>query len=136
MLPRTRAMLSDPATTPALPTACPSCGAAVRSRLSWCSLCFATLEPVSSTTGAAAMAPVKDPVDPLTAPPTAADPAGLAELDAVADRLLGQLAAQQGRRPGARLPEGRAARAGLIVAAGVGGCALLVGVLAVLGLFI
>ena len=133
-------MRTDPATTPELPTACPSCGAAVRSSVSWCSLCFAPLtvaDVVEDATDSPADASRGGPVPSLlpSAPAVGAD-ADRAHLDAVASRLLAELAAQQGPRPGSRLPPGRAARAGLMADGGVGACALLVGLLALLGLFL
>ena len=118
---------SEPQHQPERGAACPSCGAAVVTGVSWCSLCFASLLP---------LAPEAEPTPPAAERPEA----GLAasEVDAIADRMLAELAATHDPGAGwtARLPQTGGGKAGFIVGAVVVGALLLVALMTVLGLFL
>ena len=119
-------MTANPATArePDRSAACPSCGAAVLTAVSWCTLCFASLIP----------APVPEPQ--ATRHPVAS--ATASDVEAIADRLLAELAATRAPDTGwtARLPRSGGAKAGLIVGGAVIGSTLLVLLMALVGLFL
>lgn len=136
---------------PDLPTACPSCGAAVRAAVDWCGLCYASLAPEpppAAVDPATTVGPQPGPrrgrhsrdaddgevgagsgVD-TKAPPTSTD--------ALADRLLAELAATRDPQPAwlDRLPSSTGGRVALIGGAVAVGTLLLVAAMSLLGLFL
>lgn len=108
------------------PTACPSCGAAVRTDVTWCSLCYASLLPDQ----------VVQPAPVPVVPPDVV--ASVDEVEPIADRLLAELAASRDPQPAwvAHLPTSAAGRGGLIVGAVAAGTLLLFAAMSLLGLFL
>ena len=125
-------MSANPATArePDRSAACPSCGAAVLTAVSWCTLCFASLVPAPVPT------PTPAPEPQATRHPVAS--ATASDVEAIADRLLAELAATRAPDTGwmARLPRSGGAKAGLIVGGAVIGSTLLVLLMALVGLFL
>ena len=147
------------ASAPVLPTACPSCGAAVRTAVAWCGLCYAPLLPVPTS---AAPVAVVEPITARVPEPaprrgrhsrdedhervvaddgadvdTAAPPLD-ADVDLVADRLLAELAATRDPQPAwmQRLPSSTGGRVALIGGAVAVGTLVLVAAMSVIGLFL
>jgi len=108
------------------PTTCPSCGAAVRTDVSWCSLCYASLLPDR----------VVEPVPVPVVPPAAV--ASVDQVEAITDGLLAELAASRDPQPAwvGHLPTSAAGRGGLIVGAVAVGTLLLFAAMSLLGLFL
>ncbi len=147
------------ASAPDLPTACPSCGAAVRTAVAWCGLCYAALVP---SPAAAVQVTVVDPVTErlpeqaphrgrhsrdedldrvsadLGADVDTAVPSSAADADLVADRLLAELAATRDPQPAwlQRLPSSTGARVALIAGAVAVGTVVLVAAMSLIGLFL
>ena len=147
------------ASAPDLPTACPSCGAAVRTAVAWCGLCFAALVPAPAEAAeVAASEPVTERIPEQatrrgrhsrdedheqagadTGPDAdTAVPPSDADADLVADRLLAELAATRDPRPAwmGRLPTSTGGRVALVGGGVAVGTLLLVAVMSVLGLFL
>ena len=147
------------ASAPDLPTACPSCGAAVRTAVAWCGLCYAALVPAPAAAAQVALvAPVTERI-PEQAPrrgrhsrdedheragadtgpdvDTAVPPSD-ADADLVADRLLAELAATRDPRPAwmERLPSSTGGRVALIGGGVAVGTLLLVAAMSLIGLFL
>ena len=122
-------MTANPATAPEPDryAACPSCGAVAHATVSWCTLCFASLTPPAPT-------PAFEP--PAQDGPEAGAPTS--DVDAIADRMLAELAATGEPTPvwTARLPRTGGAKAGVIVGGVVIGSLLLVSLMTVVGLFL
>ena len=130
-------MAADPVTAPLYPAACPSCGAAVRSDVAWCTLCYASLLPQPEPE------PEPEPeVEPEqaagVAPPQPDEPDEPAAPDVVVQRLLAELAATRDPQPAwmSRLPQGRAGKAIVMIAGGTVASLLLLAVMALIGLFL
>ena len=140
------------ASAPDLPTACPSCGAAVRTAVAWCGLCYAALVPAPAAEPVTERIPERAPrrgrhsrdedheragadtgLDVDTAlPPSDAD------ADLVADRLLAELAATRDPQPAwmERLPSSTGGRVALIGGGVAVGTLLLVAAMSLIGLFL
>ena len=98
------------------PAACPSCGAAVRHYVPWCLQCYASLEPERPQPERRRPEPAQEPEGGPDEPPVTTT---RADIDAIADRMLAELARDAPLVTGvlARLPESRSGRLG--VAAGL-----------------
>jgi hypothetical protein len=120
-----------------LPATCPSCGATVRADVSWCTQCYAPLR-ASQEPGdpqpehPAADASTADAASATTRPGRTAD---RAEVDRLAEQMLAQLAAERDDLPGlaSRMPRTPGARAVLVTLVIVGGVALVLLLMFVLG---
>ena len=124
-------MHTDPLTRP---TACPACGAAVLTAVSWCSLCYASLVAVPAVAEAAAVAEA-----PAAGVSHSADaPTSDVEFEVVAAQMLAELAATRDPEPAwlARRPGSSAAKAGLIAGGVVVGTVVLFVAMTVLGLLL
>ena len=140
-----RSMPSGMQTSPApegyRPARCPECAALVRGDVPWCTACYVRLdgppagEPVTAPPAEPVAAP---PAEPGTAPgaqvahPDSADPE---DVDAVAARLLAELAAT-GEQPGwtGWLPRTRAGRTAAVAALLAGCSAVLLAAMTLVGL--
>jgi hypothetical protein len=139
-------------TAEARPAACPSCGAAVRQDVPWCLQCYASLLPEPEqkpeqkpelepepTPAPVAVAVGRDGAPPA---PGEASAVGVAlapgELDAVADRMLAELAAQRDPQPrwASRLPGSRGGRAAVLAGVIAAAVAVLVAIMSLVGLFL
>lgn len=133
-------MTANPATAPEPDryAACPSCGAVAHATVSWCTLCFASLTPPEPTPQPtpASEPPAQD--RPEAGAPTSDVGAPTSDVDAIADRMLAELAATGEPKPGwtAKLPRTGGAKAGVIVGGVVIGSLLLVSLMTVVGLFL
>jgi hypothetical protein len=114
---------------PALPSTCPTCGATVRSDVSWCTQCYTPLlpEPDEPPTH-----DVEDDALPDVPQATSADPA---EVERLAAQMLAQLAAQPDELHSltSRLPSTAATRALAVAAVIVVGSALVLLLMFVVG---
>ncbi len=154
------------ASTPDLPTACPSCGAAVRTAVAWCTLCYSSLVPVPvpvptgatqvavggpGTAGEPAPIPRRgrhsrdvddervdgEPADTGADVDTAV-PTSEADVELMAAGLLAELAATRDPQPAwmQRLPSSTGGRVALIGGAVAVGTLLLVAAMSLIGLFL
>lgn len=131
-MPTQERMPTNPLTARERPATCPSCGATVRTDVSWCGLCYAALGPeVSADEPAAPPTSVADP-----AAGAASSEGSAPDVEAIADRLLAELAASRDPAPSwvGRLPQSAAGKAGLIAAGAVIGALVLVAAMSLLGL--
>ena len=130
-------MTVNPATAlePDQGAVCPSCGAAVLTGMSWCTLCYASLvppppvpAPVSAPSPAAAGRPADAPTSDL-------EPV---DVEVIAARLLAELAATPDPNAGwtTHLPRSSGAKAAVIIGGAVVGSLVLVVLMALLGLFL
>ena len=147
------------ASAPDLPTACPSCGATVRTAVAWCGLCYAALVPAPAPAAQVVLVEAVLERLPEQAPrrgrhsrdedrervtaDVGADvdtvvPASDADVDLVADRLLAELAATRDPQPAwmQRLPSSTGGRVALIGGAVAVGTLLLVAAMSLIGLFL
>ena len=130
-------MTVNPATAlePDQGAVCPSCGAAVLTGMSWCTLCYASLVPPPPVP-----APVSAPSPaadgrPADAPTSDLEPA---DVEVIAARLLAELAATPDPNAGwtTHLPRSSGAKAAVIIGGAVVGSLVLVVLMALLGLFL
>lgn len=136
-MPTQERMSTNPLTARERPAACPSCGATVRADVSWCGLCYASLRPeVSADEPAAQPTSVADPAAGAAAFDVVSSKVAGPDVEAIADRLLAELAASRDPAPSwvGRLPRSAAGKAGLIAAGAVIGALVLVAVMSLLGL--
>jgi hypothetical protein len=105
---------------PALPSTCPTCGATVRSNVSWCTQCYT---PLLAEPDVPPPHEVEDDVRPDLPQATSADPA---EVERLAAQMLAQLAAQPDELHSltSRLPSTAATRALAVATVIVVGSAL------------
>lgn len=126
-------MTSEPS-HPTLPSTCPSCGATVRSDVSWCTQCYAPLlqEPDAQPSQDEQARGMPDEDRSLAEPE---HPVDAAEVDRLAAQMLAQLAAQPDELRGltSRLPSAAATRALAVAAVIVVGSGLVLAVMFVVG---
>ena len=132
-------MSADPVTAPPYPAACPACGATVRSAVAWCTLCYASLLPAAAEP--AAPEPDADVAQLAPDAGQAGEPdggAGRTAPDVVVQQLLAELAASREPAPAwaSRLPGGRAGKAIVMIGGGAAASLLLLGLMALIGLFL
>jgi hypothetical protein len=111
---------------PALPSTCPTCGATVRSDVSWCTQCYTPLLPEPDEPPAPASEPAEEAeqhLRPGVQPGTKADPA---EVERLAAQMLAELAATPDELHGltSHLPSTAATRALAVAGVIVVGSAL------------
>lgn len=130
-------MTVNPATAlePDQGAVCPSCGAAVLTGVSWCTLCYASLvspQPVPASVSALSPAASARPAD---APTSDLEPV---DVEVIAARLLAELAATPDPNAGwtTHLPRSSGAKAAVIIGGAVVGSLVLVVLMALLGLFL
>jgi pyruvate/2-oxoglutarate dehydrogenase complex dihydrolipoamide acyltransferase (E2) component len=126
------------------PARCPRCAAAVRGDVPWCLTCYARFDEAGAAAGTTAAEP-SPPAAPESSPPAAPattpsrpddepDP-GREDLEAVAARMLAELAATRDRAGWAgRLPRSRAGRAVLVSVLLAGCSGVLLGAMQLVGL--
>jgi hypothetical protein len=132
-------MQTSPAPEGYRPARCPECAALVRGDVPWCTACYVRLD--GAPPAGPATAPGAGTEDPRRAEPGRepgrAEPAGVeaVDLDAVAARLLAELAATREHPGRARwLPGTRAGRAAAVTALLAGCSAVLLAAMALVGL--
>jgi hypothetical protein len=125
-----------------LPPACPSCGAAVRGDVSWCTQCYAPLReparPPAGDVGATAADAGPPPEALHDTEPTAARSGGTAdpaEVERLAEQMLAKLAVERDDVHGlaSRVPRTAGARALLVTLVIVVGSAIILLLMFVLG---
>ena len=131
-------MTVNPATAlePDRGAVCPSCGAAVLTGVSWCTLCYASLVPPALLPApSSAPEPPAALQRPADAPTSDIEPV---DVEVIAARLLAELAATPDPNAGwtTHLPRSSGAKAGVIIGGAVIGSLLLVVLMALLGLFL
>lgn len=148
-------MATDPMLASPRPAVCPACGAAVRTDVSWCGLCYASLAPLPEADADPASSADRQPIADAAAsdlarsdlPPidgvelgSSGDPAPARADDPkeVADQLIAQLAATRNPEPRwlAGLPRTPGAKAALMIGGVLVGSVVLLALMSLLGLLL
>ena len=126
-------MDTHPAPDAPRPARCPQCSAVARGDVPWCLVCYAPFAPEQPPGPVPRPGPPAGPT-PATHPAPAALPERIPDVDALADRLLAELAATDARPAwGRRLPQTRAGRAAWATGLLAGGSGVLLAVMSLVG---
>ena len=122
-------MDTQPAPDAPRPARCPQCSAVARGDVPWCLVCYAPFTPEKVPVPGPPAGPA-----PVTGPAPAAQPDPAPDVDALADRLLAELAATDARPAwGRRLPQTRAGRAAWATGLLAGSSGVLLAVMSLVG---